>query len=93
MAVGALMPLIVTVFEVTTAFKATFACGTKLNGSGAVSQASVVTLNVFTGKLAMVNVVVVVVPQLDDAVWRTHTVWLLLIVPAVVTNVAVQPIE
>ena len=71
----------------------TLPCGMKLKGLGVVSQAAVVTLKILAGKPAMERVAVVVVPQLADAVWRTQTVSLLLMVPAVAVKDAVQPIE
>ena len=86
-------PVIVAVLEVTGALSGTLPCGMKLKGSGVVSQAVVVMLKVLADRPAMERVVVVVVPQPDDVVWRTQTVSLLLMVPGAVVNGVVQPIE
>ena len=40
-----------------------------------------------------VSTVVTLPPAVVDAVWRTHTVWLLLMVPGLAVKVIVQPIE
>ena len=64
------MPAIVTVFEVLCEPVGTSNCGTNANGSGARSQASVVTLNGFDVP-ATVTVTVEVVAHVDEAVCRS----------------------
>ena len=64
-----LMPLMVTVLERTTAEMAVLFSATKLNGSGVVRAARVVTSNPVENA-PMVTVVVVLVLNDDDAVWR-----------------------
>ena len=60
---GALMPVIVTVFEVSVAPGVTAPRGTKTKASGCVSQATVETLKNRLGIPAIESVVSVVVPR------------------------------
>ena len=80
------MPLIVTVFEVSTADSATLPWLVKTNTLGTVSQVGVVTLKL-RGIPAMVTVTVVVVLHSAEAVWLSVTDWPLLMVPAIVVNI------
>ena len=63
-----LIPLTVIGLDVKTVLNAAFVCGVKLNGSGVVSAAKVVTLKApFTPP--MVSVAVVSVEKLAEEVW------------------------
>ena len=64
-----MIPVILTVFEVNTEDDGTAVCTVNANGSGVVSHAAVMTSKVL-GVPAMVTVVLVVVLQVADAVWR-----------------------
>src|SRR5687768_7847609 len=86
------MPLIVTVFEITSVFGSTPNTSPNANGFGVVSGPTVVDVNV-SETPPTVSVVSVFVAGIADAVWRTQTVWPFAIVPAVETNTPVQPIE
>src|SRR4051794_22262946 len=80
--IAVLMPPTEMALEVRTELRGTLAWIWKgPNAAGCVSQASVATLNE-RGVPAMVTVTVVVVLQLDDAVWRSVSCWPGLMVPA-----------
>ena len=85
MGTAVLMPDMAMVPEVRKEPGGTFGWIRKANTSGVVSQARVVTLKV-RGAPAMTTVAVVVVLQVAAEVWRSVTVWPLLMVPATVVN-------
>ena len=90
-AAGSLIPLTVMAFEVRTDPVATPGCAVKLKGSGVVSGPLVVVVLKTPLMPPMSRVLLTVVPPVGDAVCCTQTVWPLLIVPAVVTKLPVQP--
>ena len=63
-------------------------CGVVVNAGPAAVITRKSTLNGPTVKVAVVTV-----SRFAEAVWRTQTVWLLAIVPAILVKLAVQPIE
>jgi hypothetical protein len=81
---AAVMPVIVTVFDVTTVLRATLVCGVKLNGFG-VWAVVVVTLKPAL-TVDTVSVAMTVAPAVLEAVSRTATVLPLEIVPAALVN-------
>ena len=91
-AAAALMPATVIALDVITAPGTAFITSVKVKALGVVSAAAVV-LEKMSKTPPMVSAVSVCVEKLDEAVWRTQTVWPLLMVDAAVTNVAVQPME
>ena len=88
-----LIPVTKALFDVAAAPGVTPDCVCSSNGSGARSQAAVVTLKGFAANPAMLSVAEVVVLQLGEAVWRTHTACPGLMMDADIVKVPVQPTE